>query len=220
LAVSNFRPEITTTPKSFPDFLSLTRRANPFRFLESKDVEWFTYPLGVQKASSEIIGGGILGEDLHTIRGYSGAVAGSQIGNPAALQTVFWRGWYNPTNLWTVTAGGSYQITPTTKISASYWYWGTSEDVPVSYVFETETADEKFQMSSSIGHELNFYLDQKIVDGLTLTLVGAYLFADDAFAPLPVTAPSGGLPLNSAGTATKLLADDAFEVGARLQWNF
>ncbi len=200
--------------------MSLTRRANPFRFLESKDVEWFTYPLGVQKASSEIIGGGILGEDLHTIRGYSGAVAGSQIGNPAALQTVFWRGWYNPTNLWTVTAGGSYQITPTTKISASYWYWGTSEDVPVSYVFETETADEKFQMSSSIGHELNFYLDQKIVDGLTLTLVGAYLFADDAFAPLPVTAPSGGLPLNSAGTATKLLADDAFEVGARLQWNF
>lgn len=224
----------------------------PFRNLESTDISWFTYPVGVQKATSEIIGGGILGEDLHTVRGYSSTVAASGIGSPTGANTVMWKGWYNPQNVWTITAGGSYQVTPSTKVSASYWYWGVSEDVPVSVNLNPASIDfGKFDMSSSIGHELNLYLDQKIVDGLTLTLVGAYLFADDAFAPYPtglvtatdnfvtnpdgtrtlvrtIVAPAAGsaqsnaIVYNAANApvATKKLAQDAFEVGARLQWSF
>jgi len=81
-------------------------------------------------------------------------------------------------------------------------------------------------MSSSIGHELDFYVDQGIVDGLTLTLVGAYLFADDAFAPMPLYTNSAGLPAAPTGLSvngvdlTKSHADDAWKLGARLQWNF
>jgi len=223
----------------------------PFKNLQGKDVEWFTYPAGVQKATSELIGGGILGEDLYVLRGYSSTVAASGIGQPAGQTTPLWKGWYQPENVWTITAGGSYQATPTTKVSASYWYWGVSENVPVAVNLDTASVNfGKFDMSSSIGHELDLYVDQKIVDGLTLTLVGAYLFADDAFAPYPInlvgtqdyistvdgtlhktatlpdfTANPGlrnAFVFNQAGQAiaTKKLAQDAFEVGARLQWNF
>ncbi len=186
-----------------------------FRNLESRDVDWFVTPVGTSKAFSEIIGGGILGEDLHIVRGFPGSVKGSAMGSPSGMNTVFWRGYYNPTNLWTVTLGGSWQVAEKTKISASYWYFGTSESVPVAY----NLATDKFDMSSSIGHELDFYLDQGIVEGLTLTLVGAYLIADDAFAPVPTTGYAD-LPLKPGTTTTKTLASDAYTLGFRLQWTF
>ncbi len=239
-------PEIANNVFDFEQH-SISTQAKPFRNLQSREVDWFTYPAGVQKATSEIIGGGILGEDLYVLRGYSTFVNATEIGNPAGAQALMWRGWYNPMNLWTITAGGSYQATPTTKISASYWYWGVSEDVPVAATFDLSNPANfgKFEMSGSIGHEVDVYVDQRIVDGLTLTVVGAYLFADDAFAPYPagllsasefrnpitgaVTrvinpwgAPRDLLNFNSHGMpiSTKKLADDAFEVGIRLQWNF
>jgi hypothetical protein len=94
----------------------------------------------------------------------------------------------------------------------------------------------QYQMSSAIGNEVDFYIDQKVVDNLTLTIVGAYLFADDAFCPLPVPVP-GAAPTTGAlkgdtsifGTgftqinAAKYLspaATDSWKVGCRLQWNF
>ncbi len=233
----------TTAANASPVYAG--NRIKPFKNLQSSEVDWFTYPAGVQKATSEIIGGGILGEDLYALRGYSSTVAASGIGQPGGQTTPLWKGWYQPQNIWTITAGGSYQATPTTKISASYWYWGVSEDVPVAVNLDTTSINfGKFDMSSSIGHEFDLYVDQKIVDGLTLTLVGAYLFAEDAFAPYPVnlvrtndfinpltgvitktvdlnqTSPTALVYRNGVPIATKKLATDAFEVGARLQWNF
>lgn len=205
-----------------PDFSSVVAEngindgATPFNGMSSTDVDWFTYPLATSKYFSEIIGGGILGDDLYAYRGYSNGVSAANIGSASGLQTVYWRGYGFPTNLWTISAGAAYQIAEKTKVSASYWYFGTSNKVPVAF---TNAAGTNYQMSSDIGHELNFYLDQGIVDGLTLTLVGAYLVAGDAFAPLPIPRALGAAPLTPANYLTPQ-ADDAFELGARLQWNF
>lgn len=215
--------EFADTGTQFVSPLRADGTVKKFNNIESGNVEWFTYPAGTSKAFSEIVGGGILGEDLHIMRGFSSTVQGRSMGNPTSsdaqtMRTVYWRGYYNPTNLWTITAGASWQVMEGTKISASYWYFGTAEEVPVTYNFATDALGK----SSSIGHELDLYVDQKIVDGLTLTLVGAYLFADDAWAPLPATTNlADWTTLVPAGsTTTRKLADDSFEVGARLQWNF
>ncbi|MCE5333465.1 MAG: hypothetical protein LLG06_02640 [Desulfobacteraceae bacterium] len=195
-----------------------TENGRVFNGISSTDVDWFTYPLATSKYFSEIIGGGIIGDDLYQTRGFN-STSGTKIGTNS-MDTVYWRGYGFPTNLWTVTIGGSYQILESTKLSGSYWYFGTAQDVPVAYA--TRTVNNvvvpdysRYQMSSSIGHELNFYVDHKIVDGLTLTLVGAYLIADDAFAPLPVNTTVA--TLNGITSPT---ASDAYELGARLQWNF
>jgi len=195
---------------------SKTGKGN-FTGTTSTNVDWFVYPATTSKYFSEIIGGGILGDDIDVVRGWSTSVKGSAVGANSSLSTIYWRGNKYPTNLWTITAGGSWQVAEQTKLSASYWYFGTAEDVPVAYRAATPGQnDGRYKMSGSIGHELDFYLDQGIVDGLTLTLVGAYLIADDAFAPLPLGAVSG----NSQIYPVKNNADNAFELGARLQWNF
>ena len=89
-------------------------------------------------------------------------------------------------------------------------------------------------MSSTIGNEFDFYIDQKVVDNLTLTLVGAYLFADDAFCPLPVPylerKPATrlkhyyifGTTFTTINAAKYLspAATDSWKLGSRLQWNF
>ncbi|MHC1725308.1 MAG: hypothetical protein AB9866_04720, partial [Syntrophobacteraceae bacterium] len=202
-----------------PDFSSVVANNGtgvdatvPFRGTNSTDVDWFTYPLGTSKYFSEIIGGGILGDDMYAIRGYSRGVSAANVGQNSGLDTVYWRGYGMPTNLWTITAGAAWQVAENTKISGSYWYFGTANSVPVSY--NLNSGGTRYNMSSSIGHELDFYLDQKIVDGLTLTLVGAYLIADDAFAPIPMGANVNDIRFYQSH------ADDAFELGARLQWNF
>lgn len=183
----------------------------PFPGTNSNDISWFTYPLATSKYSSEIIGGGVLGDDIYVTRGYNNYGNASQFGSNSRLTTVFWRGYSFPTNLWTITAGGSWQVAEKTKVSASYWYFGTAESVPVAF---KRIGGTELDMSSSIGHELDFYVDQGIVDGLTLTLVGAYLIADDAFCPLPIGAS------NAQSMYTASQADNAYKLGARLQWNF
>ncbi len=191
-----------------------SEQGNPFTGLSSKNVDWFTYPLATSKYFSEIVGGGVLGDDIYTYRGWSGSQGAGGMGYGESLSTVYWRGYGFPTNLWTITTGGSWQIDQKTKLSGSYWYFGTAEAVPV----QIDTRRQRYNMSSSIGHEFNVYLDRQIVDNLTLTLVGAYLLADDAWAPLPVTG-FRALPQDANGVS-KLLRDDAFELGARIQWNF
>lgn len=145
----------------------------------------FTYPLATSKYFSEILGGGILDNMAPQHVDFTG------------LPDSQWRGYGMPTNLWTITVGGAWQVLEKTKISASYWYFGTAEDVnsgfnPVTLNTETDT---------SIGHEFNLYLTQGIVDGLTLDLVGAYLFTDDAYSAFNTD-------------------DDVYELGARIQWAF
>ncbi len=222
----------------------------PFRGTESQDVTWFTYPLATAKYSSEIIGGGVLGDDIYLMRGYKMGLSASALesGSPSsgALSTVYWRGYGTPTNLWTLTAGSSWQVCPGTKLSASYWYWGTAEDVPVAFQPNSLTprtatgtvattkattsyfSSSEYQMSSDIGSEFDFYLDQRVVDNLTLTLVAAYLFAGDAFCPLPAFVPSSatqsqfgtGVNQFNAAKYTTPAVTDSWKAGARLQWNF
>lgn len=248
----------------------------PFRGTDSTNVTWFSYPLATAKYTSEIIGGGVLGDDVYIMRGFKNGLSASALesGSPSssALSTVYWRGYGTPTNLWTITTGTSWQICPGTKLSASYWYWGTAEDVPVAFdpsslVFHAAKAPTvttkttggqtttttvtnqaydsatRFDMSGNIGNEVDLYLDQRVVDNLTLTLVAAYLFADDAFCPMPffttfgpggrttTTVVSGvgattttvvptGTGQIDASKYTSPAATNAWKLGARLQWNF
>ncbi len=104
------------------------------------------------------------------------------------LSTLLWNGCPFPANLCTITTGASWQICPDTRLNVSYWYFGTSSTVPLAF---TDASGAKYQMTGSAWHELDFYLDQKVFDNLTLTMVGSYL-----------------------------LAADAYELGARLKWNF
>jgi hypothetical protein len=149
------------------------------------DFEAFTYPMATTKYFSEIMGGGIL--DYVTTVAHTDA---------AGAKDYQWRGYQMPSNIWTVTLGGAWQAMEKTKLSASYWYFGTSSDVESGF-----TNAGRPTYSNEIGHELNFYVTQGIVDGLTLDLVGAYLIAGDAF------------------TSAKD-KEDVYELGARLQWSF
>jgi hypothetical protein len=210
-------PDISNIPEA--NITGYSQHSGNFQGINSKNVNWFTYPLATDKYFSEIVGGGILGDDIpnsgYVTRGFKYNETASTITNPG--ETVRWIGNGFTTNLWTVTAGGSYQIAETTKISGSYWYFGTPSSVPVAF----NPGGATYKMSSSVGHELDLYIDQGIVDGLTLTLVGAYLIADDAFAPLP--APTNANELAQMRANSLLYtpqADNAYEVGARLQWNF
>jgi len=123
-------------------------------------------------------------------------------------------------NLWTITVGGSYQLLPKTKLSASYWYFGTSEDVPVALkgfsLGRNGDIIASYEMDNEIGHEFDVYLEHEIVDSLKLTLVGAYLVAGDAFCPVNRYTGSNVNP----NQIYRENAEDAYEVGAVLQWNF
>ena len=145
----------------------------------NQDVKEFTYPLATAKYFSEIIGGGIL--DNMDIVG----------------QNLLWRGYHFPYNLWTASAGAAYQVLPKTKVSASYWYFATSEEVPTA----GSAAKGDLQFGNQIGHEMDLYITQGIVDGLQLDLVGAYLIAGEAY---------------TASSSDR----NVYELGARLLWSF
>ena len=147
------------------------------------EIDWFVYPLSTSKYFSELMGGGIL--------------------DNTAPNGGYWRGYPAPTNIWTITAGTSWQVLPATKLSLSAWYFGTSEDVPSRYDTFTGTWD----FDNYLGTEVDFYITQNIVDKLNLDLVGAYMFTGDAF-----RAQTSGYDYQGK--------DDAYELGARLQWAF
>jgi hypothetical protein len=149
---------------------------------DDDDIDYFVYPDGYDGAWSVILG---LDDtlDVDTEVGFD------------AEQSVDQGAYYaadHPTNLFVLTAGTSWQALEETKLTFNYYYVMTSEDV---------VSDENGDKDDTVGHEVNFFLDQGVVDGLELRLVGAYLFADDAY------------KVNNDD-------DDAYEVGARLQWKF
>ncbi len=144
------------------------------------DIDYFVYPLSTTKYFSEIMGGGIL-DNAAPVRMND--------------DDHFWRGYASPTNIWTITLGAAWQVLDKTKLSASYWYFGTSEDV------ESGNDGVNDEFDSDLGHEFDFYITQGIVDGLTLDIVAAYMATGDAFSE------------NNDD-------DDVYEVGARIQWNF
>ncbi|SFM65718.1 hypothetical protein [Thermodesulforhabdus norvegica] len=149
----------------------------------------FAYPAGRSHYWAEIAGLGTLdvnvaGNDWYT----------SSYGMGGGLPN---RGDYDagdaPRNLWTIHAGVAWQALDTTKVTFNYYYLGTDDDV-----LANEATDE---YDDSIGHELDLYIDHKLMDGLTLRLVGAYLIGDDAL-------------------STNEEDDNIYEVGARLLWKF
>jgi len=174
------------------------------RYQSTDNIDFFTYPGTTSKYFSEIVGGGI----LDSAGPFASAAAGSNGSN-------FWRGYGFPTNLWTITAGAAWQVLEKTKLSASYWYFQTSESVGTGR-FNWDLSEK---MSNDIGHEFNLYLTQGIVDGLTLDVVGAFLLTGDAYMR------TGYISASQTGTTVTLRPvtwdkDNVYEVGARLQWEF
>ncbi len=147
---------------------------------DDDDADFFAYPVGRSYYWAEILGEGTLDVSVR------GADALGSVGQGAYYAAD------RPTNLWTLTAGVAWQALESTKLTLNYYYVATSEDVVSSTDGDTD---------DTIGHEVDFYLDQKVVDGLNLRLVAAYLFADDAF------------KINDDD-------DDAYELGAQLLWKF
>ncbi|ROR01853.1 alginate export family protein [Desulfosoma caldarium] len=154
---------------------------DPADFDYKNDYDAFAYPRGASYYWSEILGLGLFDVSVagfdHVNRNYQGAYRAADA----------------PSNLWALNAGVIWQALPQTKVTFNYYYVATVESV----LADAETGDT----AKKIGHEVNLYITQNVVDNLKLTLVGAYLFADDAY-------------------TTFKDDDDAYEVGAVLQWSF
>jgi hypothetical protein len=156
----------------------------------------FQYPEGKSHYWSEILGLGSLDQ---TVGGsYLNPVRGVPLDTGTAQQLDNAnKGGFNaadfPTNLWTVNGAVAWQALEKTKFTASYYYIGTQKAV----LANLDNGNE----SSSIGHEIDFYVDQDLFDGLSLRLVGAYLFTN-------------------AGYTIFSDDDNAYEAGAVLSWKF
>jgi hypothetical protein len=107
-----------------------------------------------------------------------------------------------PSNMYYVAAGVDLKPTDTTTIMFDVYYIGMVEDRTIA----GEDEDE-------IGIEVDARLTQKIYDNLSLTILGAYLFAEDGYGEYvgPV-APTVNQASNSG--------DDAFHVGIGLDFKF
>jgi hypothetical protein len=92
-------------------------------------------------------------------------------------------------NLWAVNIGASIKPVEKLKLTGDIWYAAHPED-------DFTTNEKKF------GIEVDLRADYQLVEGLNLTVVGAYLFADDA--------------TSAAGDNQ----EDPYEVGAQLSLSF
>jgi hypothetical protein len=159
-------------------------------YLRDHDSNQFAYPAGASHYWAEIMGLGTL--DVN-------------VGGTGASDRNLYTGGYtaadSPSNLWTINAGFAWQALPTTKFTFNYWYIQASKNVFSDLVYGPEGDLIYAATSKDIGNEIDFYIDQDVVDGLKLRIVGAYLFAGDAYTYLPDD-------------------DNAWEAGARLQWAF
>jgi hypothetical protein len=104
-----------------------------------------------------------------------------------------------PSNVYAINVGADLKPTDTTTIKLDVYYVGMVEDRSVA----GEDEDE-------IGIEVDARLTQKVYDNLSLTLIGAYLFAEDGFGLYDSTDP------NAASNS----GDDAFQVGVGLDFKF
>jgi hypothetical protein len=92
-------------------------------------------------------------------------------------------------NLWALNLGASFKPMEKLKLTGDIWY--------ASLVERNQTGEKK------LGTELDLKADYQLAEGLNLTLVGAYLFADDATS-------------NTADDNDK----DPYELGAQLSISF
>jgi hypothetical protein len=108
-----------------------------------------------------------------------------------------------PQNMWAVGVGADLKPTDTTTIKLDVYYIGMVEDRTVAGSKEDE-----------IGIEVDARLTQKIYDNLSLTLLGAYMFAEDGYGAYD------GDPADPATTQASNSGDDAFQVGVGLDFKF
>jgi hypothetical protein len=167
----------------------------------------FRYPRGASHYWSEILGLGSLDQSvgnnyLNPVRATPiNPSTGDQLNNISKLRPGD-RGYMAadvPSNLWMANAAIAYQALEKTKLTFNYYYIGTQEEV-ISGI-ASRRGRSFLTHDDSIGHELDFYIDQGVVDGLNLRIVGAYLIAND------------GYTVNNSD-------DDAWEAGLVLQWHF
>jgi len=140
------------------------------------DVDNFVYADGRSHYWSELMGAGAFGvQDQQLVTGNG------------------WEANTGPSNLWTATAGVAWQALEKTKLGFNYYYIGTAEDVTADFT--------NGDTSSEVGNEFDLLIEQKLIDGLKLRMVGAYLLAGDARTDLKDD-------------------DDAWLLGAKLDWAF
>jgi len=100
-----------------------------------------------------------------------------------------------PSNMYAINLGADFKPTDTTTIKLDVYYIGMMEDRTVN----GEDEDE-------IGTEIDLRLTQKIYDTLSMTVVGAYMLAEDGY--------------GVAGAGTGNSGDDAFHLGLGLDFKF
>ena len=117
----------------------------------------------------------------------------------------------HPSNMYAINVGADFKPTDTTTIKFDVYYIGMVEDRSVGCDPTVNSCDE-----DEIGLEIDAKLTQKIYDNLSLSLVGAYLFAEDGY----------GAYNQGDGEDTENLefqdnsGDDAFQVGIGLDYKF
>jgi hypothetical protein len=112
-----------------------------------------------------------------------------------------------PSNMWAIGAGVDLKPTDTTTIMFDAYYMGLVEERTIAGSKEDE-----------IGLEVDARLTQKIYDNLSLTILGAYLFADDAYGKYDSDSVASGNQPDTGTTGNS--GDDAFQVGIGLDFKF
>ena len=108
----------------------------------------------------------------------------------------------SPSNMWAVNVGADLKPTDTTTLKFDVYYIGMVEDRTVAGQKEDE-----------IGIEVDASLTQKIYDNLSMTVIGAYLFAEDGYGVYNGDPGAGAAQAAGSG-------DDAFQVGIGLDYKF
>jgi hypothetical protein len=109
-----------------------------------------------------------------------------------------------PSNMWAVNVGADLKPTDTTTIKFDVYYVGMMED-------RTIAGDEE----DEIGIEVDASLTQKIYDNLSITLIGAYMFAEDGYGVY-----NGDPDPPTSATQASNSGDDAFHLGLGLDFKF
>ena len=109
----------------------------------------------------------------------------------------------HPSNMYAINVGADLKPTDTTTIKMDVYYIGMVEDRTVA----GEKEDE-------IGTEVDVRLIQKIYDNFSMSIIGAYLFAEDGYGVY------NGDPDDPTVTQAAGSGDDAFQVGIGLDYKF
>ena len=147
---------------------------------DNDDIDSFTYFSGRSHYWAEILGLGSLDREGSTV----GDDGPGDDKNVSATES---------SGLYAIKVGGTWKALENTKLTLDLWYVGSAED---RYNQVNNNTDDK------IGTEIDFYLDQKLMDNLKFRFIGAYLFAEDGYS---VQTDAG---------------DDAYQLGGRVQMDW